>query len=74
MPDLTNMPSVWGDLQLPGSAGVPGNALQNQEILSEQMKLARKKKIMAAGGMQQDFMSATQLLTGSRTPNSGTQM
>ncbi len=69
MAGLTNMPSVWGDLQLPGA-----DAISNQELLSEQQKLARKKKIMAAGNMQQNFLTATQQLIGNRTPGSGTQM
>jgi hypothetical protein len=60
MAGLTNMPSVWGDLQLPGV----GNAASNQEMLSEQEKIARKKKIMSAGNIGNNMQSATQLMFG----------
>lgn len=65
---LTNMPSVWADLGLSGMSPMQNNA----DILSEQEKLARRKKIMAAGSTQ--FASAAQMLLGSRTGNSNTVM
>lgn len=65
---LTNMPSVWGDLGLNGQSP----AQQNADLLSEQEKLARKKKIMAAGSSP--LASAAQMLLGSRTGNSNTVM
>ena len=64
---LTNMPSVWGDLQLNEQPGTTAN----QDQLVEQENLARKKKIMAAGSTNQ-FLTATQLMFGSRTGVSGT--
>lgn len=65
---LTNMPSVWGDLGLNGQM----NSVQNADLLSDQEKLLRKKKLMAAGGTP--MMSASQMLLGSRTGNSNTVM
>ncbi len=70
MAGLTSIPSVWGDLQLPGV----GNAASNQEMLSEQEKLMRKKKLMAAGQTGNQMLSATQQMFGNQTPGSGTQL
>lgn len=60
------MPSVWGDLGLSGQSPMQ----QNAELLSEQEKLQRKKKLLAAG--QNPMASAAQLLLGSRTGVSAT--
>ena len=54
-------PSIWGDLNL-------GNENQNQ--LSEQEQLQRKKKLLS-GGRSNDFQTATSMLFGSRMQNSG---
>lgn len=62
MPGLTNMPSVWGDLQM--NAG----AEQNQEQLGAQGDLLKKKKIMSAGQMGDQMLTAVQQLFGSKTP------
>jgi len=69
---LTNMPSVWGDLNLPGNnaGGLPG---ANQQTLTDEQEMARKKKILAAS-TQNQFLSATQLVMGSKTGPSSTVM
>lgn len=59
--NLTGVPSVFGDLNLAG---------ENLNALSEQEKLARKKKMLAAG-QSDDFQSATQMLFGPRFSASG---
>jgi hypothetical protein len=72
MAGLTNMPSVWGDLNLPGN-NQSNLAGSNQQTLTEQQELERKKKIMSAGSASQ-FLSATQLVMGSKTGLSGSVM
>lgn len=52
MKNLTGVPSVYGDLGLAG---------QNQLAVSEEEKLAKKKKLMSAS-MSNDQGSATQFL------------
>jgi len=63
--NLTGVPSVWGDLNLAGD---------NMNALSDEERLARKKKLMAAG-QSNDFQTATQFLFGARQNSaSGSQM
>ena len=59
--NLTGVPAVFGDLNLAGS---------NLNELSEEERLARKKKMLAAG-QSDDFQNATQMLFGSRYSQSG---
>jgi hypothetical protein len=54
-------PSIWGDLNLGG---------QNQNQLSEQEQLQRKKKVLSAG-RSNEFQSATSMLFGNRQQNTG---
>ncbi len=54
-------PSAWGDLNLAGS---------NMNQLSEEEKLQKKKKLLAAG-QSNSFETATQQLFGNRMAQSG---
>lgn len=63
MANLTGVPDFsWGDLNLAGST-------MNQ--LSEAEKLARKKKIMAAG-QSSSFQDAISMMYGNRLNSAGT--
>lgn len=57
MAGIMSMPSVWTDLNMAG---------QNQQQLLDKEELARKKKLMAAGGT--DYLTASQLFFGQHSP------
>ena len=60
--NLTGMENLWGDMNLAG---------QNMGSLSEEERLARKKKLMAAGNAS-DFQSAMSVMFGNRLNSGGT--
>jgi hypothetical protein len=55
---------------MPGAAGDLGLTGMAQQQLTEEEKLARKKKILAAG-MSNEFQTATQMLFGNRLAQTG---
>lgn len=55
---------------MPGAAGDLGLTGQVQQQLSDEEKLARKRKLLGAG-MSNDFQTATQMLFGNRLAQTG---